>query len=273
MSRISNEYFTTSELAKTCGVTKQTLFHYDKIGLLKPEFINSNGYRYYSLRQCYVLDIINVLKKAGSSLEEIKEFIQKQNTPLLVNIFKEKQMELEIEKLRITRMQSILKSAIKMTEEAMEELRNTPTIEECEAECFIATPLKLGDGDKEFSRKLSEHRDYCEKYYIDHEFPIWTILSKDRFESGDYYPDYIANKLNTPITVEKMLIKPEGFYAVMDHKGSYESMPQTYSIIKKFIENKGMNVIGNVYGLELLGYLAEKNPDNYKIRISVGVSN
>ncbi|MFF2907468.1 MerR family transcriptional regulator [Paenibacillus sp. NPDC057934] len=273
MSSISTGYFTTSELAKTCGVTKHTLFHYDHIGLLKPEFVNSKGYRYYSLQQCLVLDIINVLKKAGSSLEEIKEFIQKQNTPLFVNILKEKQTDLEKEQLRITRMQSILKSAVKMTEEATEELRNTPTIEICEEEFFIVTPLKLGDGDKEFARKLSEHRDYCEEHYIDHEFPIWTILSKDRFESGDYYPDYMANKVNTPIPVEKMLIKPEGFYAVMDHKGSYESMPKTYSIIKKFIESKGMNVSGNVYGLELLSYLTEKNPDNYKIRIFVGVSN
>ncbi|MNC59773.1 hypothetical protein D3C75_1096040 [compost metagenome] len=70
-----------------------------------------------------------------------------------------------------------------------------------------------------------------------------------------------------------MLIKPKGFYAVMDHKGSYESMSQTYAIIQKFIESKGMKVSGDVYGMELLSYITEKNPDNYKIRIFVEVSN
>ncbi len=30
-------YFTTGEFAKLCKVKKQTLFHYDHIGILKPE--------------------------------------------------------------------------------------------------------------------------------------------------------------------------------------------------------------------------------------------
>ncbi|WP_145053631.1 MerR family transcriptional regulator [Paenibacillus xylanexedens] len=272
MSNRLNEYFTTSELAKTCGVTKHTLFHYDDIGLLKPEIVNSKGYRYYSVQQCLVLDLIIVLKKAGSSLEEIKEFIQKQNTPLLINMLKEKQMDLEREQRRIARMQSILKSAIQMTEEATKELQNTPKILECEAESFIVTPLNIGDGDKEFAKKLSEHRDYCEAHYIDHEFPIWTIISKGQFQSGNYYPEYMANKVNTPIPEDMMLIKPAGLYAVIDHKGSYDSMPQTYSVINNFIASKGMNISGNVYALELLTYWTEKNPDDYKIRIYVQVS-
>ncbi|MGO4527884.1 MerR family transcriptional regulator [Paenibacillus sp. 2TAF8] len=272
MSKISSEYFTTSELAKTCGVTKHTLFHYDDIGLLKPEFVNSKGYRYYSVQQCLVLDLIIVLKKAGSSLEEIKAFLQKQNTPLLINMLKEKQVELEREQRRITQMQNILTSAIKMTEEATLELRNSPKILECLEEYFITTKLDIGDGDKEFAKKLTEHRDYCETNYIDHEFPIWTIISKDRFESGGDYPEYIANQIKASIPEEKMLIKPAGLYAVIDHKGSYDSMPQTYSVIKKFVARKGMKVSGDVYALELHTYWTEKNPDDYKIRIFVQVS-
>ncbi|WP_342551263.1 MerR family transcriptional regulator [Paenibacillus sp. FSL R7-0652] len=272
MSNISNEYFTTSELAKTCGVTKHTLFHYDDIGLLKPEFVNSKGYRYYSVQQCLVLDLIIVLKKAGSSLEEIKVFLQKQNTPLLINMLKEKQVDLEREQRRIAQMQNILTSAIKMTEEAAVELRNAPKILKCQAEYFITTQLDAGDGDKEFAKKLTEHRDYCEKRYIDHEFPIWTIISKDRFESRDYYPEYIANQIKAPISEEKLFIKPAGLYAVIDHKGSYDSMSQTYSVIKKYIARKGMKVSGDVYALDQLTYWAEKNPDDYKIRIFVQVS-
>ena len=38
-------YLTTGEFAKLCGVKKQTLFHYDQIGILKPELSGENGYR------------------------------------------------------------------------------------------------------------------------------------------------------------------------------------------------------------------------------------
>ncbi len=39
--------FTTGEFSKLCGVKKQTLFHYDQIDILKPEYRNEKGYRYY----------------------------------------------------------------------------------------------------------------------------------------------------------------------------------------------------------------------------------
>lgn len=271
MSDISNQYFTTSELAKMCGVTKHTLFHYDEIGLLKPEFINAKGYRYYSFRQSYFLDIINVLKKAGSSLQEIKDFFQNQNTPQLVSLLKQKEIELEVELLRIKRMQGIMESAIRMTEITMEAMRSVPSIEECKVEYLIATPLKVSD-DKEFSIKLSEHRSYCEEHAVQHEFPIWTIISKESFESGKISWGYVANKLKEPVADKKMITKPNGLYAVMDHIGSYDTVSETCSILNKFIQSKGMRVCGNAYTMDLINYFSEQNPDSYVIRMSVEVT-
>jgi DNA-binding transcriptional MerR regulator len=272
MADSRSPYFTTNELAKTCGVTKHTLFHYDEIGLLKPEFTNSKGYRFYSMQQCFALDLINVLKKAGSSLKEIKGFIQNQNTPLLIELLKQKLYDLDMEHIRIKRMQSLLKGAIEMTEQANGEFYDGTSMKDCEEEYFIATQLQQGDSDKQFAHKLTEHRNYCEEKFIDYEFPIWTILSKDRFESGEYYPDYIANKLKSPILEERMIIKPKGLYAVMNHRGPYDTMSETYSTLKKYLEKNGMAACGKAYAFELLNYFAEKNPDDYIIQISVEVS-
>ena len=41
-------YIKTGEFAKLVGVTKHTLFYYDKIGLFSPEIKLENGYRFYS---------------------------------------------------------------------------------------------------------------------------------------------------------------------------------------------------------------------------------
>ncbi len=41
MSEDVRKYFTTGEFAKLCHVKKQTLFHYDEIGLLSPEIKKS----------------------------------------------------------------------------------------------------------------------------------------------------------------------------------------------------------------------------------------
>ena len=44
-----NKYMTTGEFARRMGVTKNTLFHYDNIGLFLPEIVDTNDYRYYSI--------------------------------------------------------------------------------------------------------------------------------------------------------------------------------------------------------------------------------
>lgn len=44
-----SEYLTISELAKTNSVSIKALRYYEKIGILKPAYINPhNGYRYYT---------------------------------------------------------------------------------------------------------------------------------------------------------------------------------------------------------------------------------
>lgn len=55
MNNNSKPLFTTGEFAGLCNIRKDTLFYYDEIGLLKPEIIQDNGYRYYSANQLFYL--------------------------------------------------------------------------------------------------------------------------------------------------------------------------------------------------------------------------
>ena len=67
--------YSTGEFAKLCGVKKQTLFHYDDIGLLKPAHVNEKGYRGYSYSQYGDFLMISCLKEAGMSLKEIAAYL------------------------------------------------------------------------------------------------------------------------------------------------------------------------------------------------------
>ena len=68
------DYFTSGRFAKICSVTKKALYHYEKIGLLKPALIRENGYRYYTLEQADRVATIRLLECLGSSLDEIRAF-------------------------------------------------------------------------------------------------------------------------------------------------------------------------------------------------------
>lgn len=63
--------YKTGEFAKLANVTERTLRYYDKIGLLKPSFILSNGYRQYTDSDLLKLQKILSLKHLGFSIEEI----------------------------------------------------------------------------------------------------------------------------------------------------------------------------------------------------------
>ena len=65
----------SGEFARMCNVSRELLIHYDKIGLLKPKEVRENGYRYYSLRQLYLFDVIRFFSDTGMSMKEIKQYL------------------------------------------------------------------------------------------------------------------------------------------------------------------------------------------------------
>lgn len=68
---IMRNYYKTGEFAKLANVTERTLRYYDKIGLLRPSSILSNGYRQYTDSDLLKLQKILSLKHLGFSIEEI----------------------------------------------------------------------------------------------------------------------------------------------------------------------------------------------------------
>ena len=75
MNNNLNNYFSTGEFAKLCNVKKQTLFHYDDIGIFSPEIKLSNGYRFYSFSQLETFNVISILKELNMPLNDIKQYL------------------------------------------------------------------------------------------------------------------------------------------------------------------------------------------------------
>lgn len=84
------------EFAEICDTKISVLRHYDKEGLLHPDFIdNFTGYRYYSANQVATFRKITALKKAAFSLKEIKKILFKaDNTQIILDSIVRKRSEL-----------------------------------------------------------------------------------------------------------------------------------------------------------------------------------
>lgn len=72
----SNEkLYKVADFARLCGLPKDTILYYDRIGLLHPAKVGSNGYRYYSFDQLFTAHLIEGLKLSHMTLDEIREFM------------------------------------------------------------------------------------------------------------------------------------------------------------------------------------------------------
>lgn len=71
-----NGLFPIGVLANMTGVHIRSLRYYEKIGILRPAFINeSTGYRYYSYRQTRIIEAIQYCVELDIPLKKFSEFI------------------------------------------------------------------------------------------------------------------------------------------------------------------------------------------------------
>jgi len=73
--------WTVKELAERAGISGRALRHYHRIGLLYPDRVGSNGYRYYGPDAVARLQRILLLRDTGMALTEIAAVLNARETP------------------------------------------------------------------------------------------------------------------------------------------------------------------------------------------------
>ena len=99
-----------AQVAKMSGVTARTLRHYDDIGLLKPDHVGGNGYRYYEEPQLLRLQQILVLRELGLGLADIAEAIDSEPDTLVA--LRRQHARLVVERDRLSRVAETVRRTI-----------------------------------------------------------------------------------------------------------------------------------------------------------------
>jgi DNA-binding transcriptional MerR regulator len=95
------EFFSIGEAGKICNISKKTLRFYSEIGLLSPDMIGDNEYRYYSRDTLLTIPVIKYYKQMGFKLDELRDFIHGGTYAKIAAVFKEKIDSLEAERAKI----------------------------------------------------------------------------------------------------------------------------------------------------------------------------
>ena len=239
-----------TELAKLKKITSETLRHYDRIGLLKPDHISESGHRYYSIRQYERLGTILELKKIGMSLKEIQEYFENRNFKKSYSMLKGYQERLE-KKLR---EQMQLNEILLQKLEFLDSLSYLPEMETIFEEEFPVRYMVT------FGRESGDREEHAMAFtkledYIKERIPILAsdrvgVFADERLliPSEKLVPA-IPMLLVSPKNAEDTYLKkiPEGKYVCMYYRdGILEKYHPSFEKIKDYIKEKGYQIDGSL---------------------------
>lgn len=263
--------FTTGEFADLCGVKKQTLFHYDDVGLLNPEYKKENGYRYYSIQQTEVFSVIEMLKEIGMSLTEIKDFLNVKTPKETIELLTEKEEMMRRKIAKMQRTQQIIQNKRIQIEVALRLDFDQLSIEEMELEHYVLSESILNSSDKEFTKSIMEFIKYTKREELDLGYPIGGLIRQGQLELGDYvnYSNFYLRV--DPSMVAEPYVKKAGNYVVAYHKGSYLTIQETYEKVKAFLFDRGYRICGGSFEEYVLDEVSVSGLDNYVTKIMIQV--
>lgn len=164
-------YIKTGEFAKLVGVTKHTLFYYDKIGLFSPEIKLENGYRFYSFDQLDVFDVIQTLRELDVSLEEIKGYMNQRSPKRLLKLFRKEQSIIRKQMQQLKKMEEWIVKKSEIIEKTMQTDTEAIRIEE-EPDRYMIQSCATDTNERVWAEKIGELFEYCARNGIKSAYSI-----------------------------------------------------------------------------------------------------
>lgn len=278
------------KFAQACQTTKDTLRHYDEIGLLKPTAVNENGYKVYCASQ--IIDFLTIasLQEAGCSLEEIRNF-QKQHDPAMtLRLFNSKKAEIEAKAREIERKRQLIESAIaslQTQEEWQSEKSDCANsfrlVEEGES-YFLSTKIPLQSSNpEELFLKIAEHEKSFKKESerSKQSLPNLYKVSKDAFLNGSYESDFsLCSEISkSSANLDECEKKQAGLHFQSMHRFSFNKTDEPVfqednplfallSDTKELLRENGLEICGDLLIKEISTHAS---PESHEVQIMLDI--
>lgn len=267
----------SGEFAQMCNVSRELLIHYDKIGLLKPKEVRENGYRYYSLKQLYMFDVIRFFLDTGMSMKEIKEYLDNRSTELFLENAQESIRKMERQRDIIDARISMMEKMRYITQRALLFPKDKPRLSYWDEIWFITTEVERERTQQSFAKAMSEHSDFCRSAAGVSKFPLGRVIDiPDPSKPEEYYYTKLITWVSPPENRmhlgNRLECKPRGNYAVILHQGGTSTVERSYEKLFRYVKKEGFDMLGPIYELDMSSYLMSDSSEDYLIHISVLVN-
>ena len=275
MSDKTGSHFTIGEFAQLFGVSKQTLFYYEKNNIFAPNFVADNGYRYYSIDQYFVFEIIITLRKLDVPLKIIKDYVCDRNSSALQKLFADKVLEYDLQIELLHRNRQSLSLNLARLQEASEIRTNQITLENSPDEYYVATDFSAaGNSLKDQIRRIARHNLPFATSEILNEYGMGYIVPPENLPGDSPHGiTRIFTRVSHPDEFPQALTKPKGLYAkITTPVGYHTGYQNTIDKLLEFIRRNDLTIVGNAYIVPLKNYWSTNSANEYVTQIAIHVA-
>lgn len=255
MNIFMKDKFLIGDMAKLFHVSTDTLRHYDRIDLLKPENNAESKYRYYSVRSFFKLSRILFLKNLDISLEEIKTYMSNKNRSNLLSLLSNKEEEIDGKIIRLMNLKKKINAKRELLESINDELDQVK-VKRISERIGVFLDINYVENDFEIIEVFKKNEIYFKNSSWLIEGQVYTSLSKENMERG------ILNKFRYFIEVltldshpsKQLEIIPGNDYVCIAFIGPYRDMGKHYKVLIKWIEDNGYEIAGDSIEKNIVDY-------------------
>ena len=258
-----------------CGLPKDTILYYDRIGLLHPAKVGSNGYRYYSFDQLFTAHLIESLKLSHMTLDEIRDFMSAPDVDAYHAQVARSLDELEQRIRLLERARASIAVVDKLSGEWVEYGCGEPFVSEMPQAGFLVHPEPFShfDDGVRFPRQLKELLDFAHAENLAF-VPLVGELRFGEEAQGVQAGSYAALRVfDSPRELSSFSyhVRPQGAYLCANFFGSYDELPGFYAAFREMAADAQHRVSEPLYQIAAGPVFGSGEP--FPMRLSAKLEN
>ncbi|MCI6431947.1 MAG: MerR family transcriptional regulator [Oliverpabstia sp.] len=270
-----NGLFRIGEVSKLFHVSISILRHYDKIGLLKPEYTDPDtGYRYYSTRQFECLNTIRYLRALDMPLEKISGFLQNRNIDSIHNLLIEQQREVKRRRQELALIEHKIEKRLQQLEDALSSQLDVIKLIRNPARRLTAIRRELSPSnylDLEYSIRELEQSEENSVTFLG---KVGLGISAKNLNHHRYRPyDIVFILLDEEDQFNgKTIFLPEETCLSIRFQGGHERAPEYYEKLMSYIEQNHYSVTGFSKEITMIDYGLTDDVTRFVTEIQIPIS-
>lgn len=270
----AEKFFQIGEMSQLFHLSESSIRHYEKIGLLSPEYTDPvTGYRYYTTAQFEVLNTIRYLRALGMPLQEIADFLHNRDVGLIEEKLRQQKETVIRKRKELQRIERKIDSRLHQLQEA--QLSTPDDIE------LLYTPA---------CRLFLLRESLKIREYHDMELPISRIaqaqgepliflgkvgvgISQEHLlaQKYDRYDSIFLVLDEVDDTMGEVLNLPQTLCVCVRFRGSHPQAPAQYARLMAYIQQNDLVVSGFSREITIIDYGMTGDTEKFITEIKIPV--